>query len=52
MSGDVILATGTSKVPTFIEYEVRPNLPQWTFLQDPCYTKNSTGDVIAKPDCL
>jgi hypothetical protein len=52
MSGDVILATGTSKVPTFMEYEVRPNLPQWTFLIDPCYTKNATGDVIAKLDCL
>jgi hypothetical protein len=51
MGGDVILATGTSKVATFLEIEVRPNLPHWTFLNDPCFKKNENGDVIAKEGC-
>jgi hypothetical protein len=52
MGGDVILATGTTKVPTFLENEVRPNLPRWTFLSDICFEKNEKGNVIGKTGCL
>ena len=51
-SGDVILATGTSKVPTFVEYFVRRVLPKWIFLQDPCFKKDHNGKVHLDNKCL
>ena len=49
--GDVILATGTTKVPTFLEIVVRPSLPQWTFLNDPCFSKDSYGNLQHADNC-
>ena len=47
--GDVILATGSTKVPTLSE--VRYSLPQWTFLNDPCFNKDSNGNVKQADNC-
>jgi hypothetical protein len=52
MTGDVILATGTSKNPTFLEQEVRGSLQQWKFLQDPYFEKDKDGNIVNKKDCL
>jgi hypothetical protein len=51
MSGEVILATGTTKLPTFLEAGVRPNLKRWTFLADPCFARKDSGDNSIKSEC-
>ena len=50
--GDVILAKGTSKTPTFLEKLVSQFLPNWTFLQDPCYEKDKSGNPTMVHNCL
>jgi hypothetical protein len=49
--GDVILSTGTTKTPTFLESLVRSALPRWIFLSDPCYTKDVDGNALLIDDC-
>ena len=39
---NVILATGTSKIPIFPLAQAKAFLPAWTLLQDPCYNKTKT----------
>jgi hypothetical protein len=50
--GDVILATGTSKGPTFVESMVRAHLPKWAFLQDPCFIREPDGTVKPIEGCV
>jgi hypothetical protein len=49
--GDVILANGTSKEPTFLENLVRSFLPRWTFVSDPCFLKDSEGNIQVIDNC-
>ncbi len=51
-TGDVILATGTTQTPTFLENHVRASLPDWIFISDPCYYKNADGNVTLVDNCL
>jgi hypothetical protein len=49
--GDVIFVTGTSAYPTYTEPSIREHLQNWKLLEDPCYEKNSEGDMSLKEDC-
>jgi hypothetical protein len=49
--GDVILATGTSQVSTFIEEDVSKVLHRWIFLKDPCYGKDEDGNIRILSAC-
>jgi hypothetical protein len=51
-SGDVIMASETSKVPTFVEENVRQILKHWNFIPDPCYQKDHLGNVTLLNDCV
>jgi hypothetical protein len=50
--GDVILVTGTSTKPEYIEPMVRQHLPKWKYIQDPCYSKDNNGIVKLKEECI
>ena len=45
------MASGTSKKPTVIENTIRRYLQSWTFVQDPCYTKDDQGNVRLWDEC-
>ena len=50
--GEVIVVNGTSPKPTYIEPSIRTHLPNWVFIQDPCYFKDSEGELKLKEDCI
>lgn len=51
-SGDVILASGSSLEPTYVEVNVRPFLLNWIFLNDPCYTVDTNGSLSLLNECV
>jgi len=51
-NGHVILVNETSPTPTYIEPFIREHLPNWMFIQDPCYHKDSMGNLQLKEDCI
>jgi len=50
--GEVIVSNGTTPNPAYIEPFIRTHLPNWMFIQDPCYLKDSMGELKLKEDCI
>ncbi len=50
--GDVVMATGNSNIPNFLEKLVGEHLRSWKFLKDPCFSRNENNEIVRKENCF